>query len=43
MAAFEVFVPVRGEVIYTIDADNAVDAENIVSTMDWSDGEPNLS
>lgn len=43
MATYEVFVPVQGEVIYRIEADNAVDAENIVSTMDWSDGEANLA
>ena len=43
MATFEVFVPVQGEVIYTIEADNAADAEDIVSTMDWSDGGLNLS
>ncbi|UPU15931.1 hypothetical protein [Stenotrophomonas virus Jojan60] len=43
MAAFEVFVPVQGEVIYTVEADNATDAKDIVSTMDWSDGELNLT
>lgn len=42
MAAFEVFVPVRGEVIYTVEADNAADAQDIVSTIDWSDGELNV-
>jgi hypothetical protein len=43
MAAFEVFVPVQGEIIFTVEADNAADAQDIVSTMDWSDGELNLT
>jgi len=42
MATFEVFVPVQGEVIYRVEANNAQDAEDIVSTMDWSDGELNV-
>lgn len=42
MATYEVFVPVQGEIIYRVEANNADDAENIVSTMDWSDGELNI-
>src|SRR5690606_19116966 len=42
MAAFEVFVPVQGEIIFTVEADNAVDAKDSVSTIDWSDGELNV-
>ena len=42
MATFEVFVPVVGEIIFRVEANNIQDAAGIAATLDWSDGDLNV-
>lgn len=42
MATFEVFIPVQGEVIFTVEADNHIEAQEIAMELDFSEGELNV-